>query len=128
VEHLPADYLMQMLATAYHKLRPGSKIVLETINPACWTAFFDSYLRDLTHVQPVHPDTLKYLLRTSGFQHVEIRYRAAYPDADKLQSVSAPEHAEPLLHAFIDVHNANVRRLNDLMFSYLDYAAVGVRP
>ena len=36
VEHLEPDYLMRFLDAAYHKLRPGSKIVLETINPACW--------------------------------------------------------------------------------------------
>ena len=65
----------------------GAPIVLETINPACWFAFFESYIRDLTHVRPVHPDTLKYLLIASGFQHVEIRYRAPYPESDKLQAL-----------------------------------------
>ena len=42
------------------KLRPGAPLVLETINPACWLAFFSSYIRDLTHVRPVHPETLQY--------------------------------------------------------------------
>ena len=63
---LTLQYLMRTLETAYHKLRPGSRIVLETINPACWFAFFSSYIRDLTHVQPLHPDTLTYLLTASG--------------------------------------------------------------
>ena len=70
VEHLEPDYLMRFLDAAYHKLRPGSKIVLETINPACWFAFFSSYIRDITHVRPLHPDTLQYFLRASGFQKV----------------------------------------------------------
>ena len=68
---------------------PGAPIVLETINPACWFAFFESYIRDITHVRPLHPDTLKYLLVASGFQQVEIRYRAPYPETDKLQPVGA---------------------------------------
>ena len=55
VEHLDPDYLMRALDVAYHKLRPGARIVLETINPACWFAFFASYVRDLTHVRPLHP-------------------------------------------------------------------------
>jgi SAM-dependent methyltransferase len=55
VEHLQPDYLMRLLETAFHKLRPGSTIALETINPTCWVAFFESYIRDLTHVRPVHP-------------------------------------------------------------------------
>src|SRR6267142_2610073 len=76
VEHLEPRYLARLLDAAFEKLRPGAPIVLETINPACWFAFFESYIRDLTHVRPVHPDTLKYLLIATGFQHVEIRYRA----------------------------------------------------
>ena len=54
-------YLLRALEAAFHALRPGSRIVLETINPACWTAFFESYIRDMTHVRPVHPETLQYL-------------------------------------------------------------------
>ena len=90
VEHLEPDYLLRLLDAAYHKLRPGSKIVLETINPACWYAFFASYIRDITHVQPLHPDTLRYLLVASGFQRVDIRYSAPVPDESKLQPVAAP--------------------------------------
>ena len=75
VEHLEPRYLTRLLDAAFDKLRPGAPIVLETINPACWFAFFESYIRDITHVRPLHPDTLKYLLIASGFQHVDIRYR-----------------------------------------------------
>ena len=50
--------------------------MLETINPACWVAFFESYIRDLTHVRPIHPETLQYMLHASGFGAVEIVYRA----------------------------------------------------
>ena len=89
VEHLEPDYLMRFLDAAYHKLRPGSKIVLETINPACWYAFFSSYIRDITHVRPLHPDTLKYLVGASGFQKVAVRYSAPYPNEDKLQPLPA---------------------------------------
>ncbi len=73
VEHLTPDYLLQFLEMAYHKLRPGASIVLETINPACWSAFFDAYLRDITHVQPLHPETLKYLLTATGYGSIDIR-------------------------------------------------------
>ncbi|HXE81604.1 MAG TPA: class I SAM-dependent methyltransferase, partial [Vicinamibacterales bacterium] len=128
VEHMPAAYLLRFLDAAYLKLRPGSKIVLETINPTCWTAFFDSYIRDLTHVHPVHPDTLRYLLGASGFGPAEIRYASPYPEAQKLQVTTIPEHADAELHRIVDAYNAVVMRLNSLMFSYLDYAAIAVRP
>jgi SAM-dependent methyltransferase len=120
VEHLEPGYLMQMLDVAYHKLRPGSRIILETINPACWFAFFSSYIRDITHVRPLHPDTLSYLLTASGFQRVTVRYEAPYPEHEKLQPIAGEG---PQTETF----NANVEKLNALMFTYLDYAAIGER-
>ena len=124
VEHLEPDYLMRFLEAAYHKLRPGSKIVLETINAACWYAFFSSYIRDITHIRPLHPDTLKYLVSATGFQKVSVRFTAPFPEQSKLQTVAAsadmPESVEV-------VFNENVNKLNDLLFTYLDYAAIGER-
>jgi 2-polyprenyl-3-methyl-5-hydroxy-6-metoxy-1,4-benzoquinol methylase len=124
VEHLPPVYLTQLLDAAFEKLRPGAAIVLETINPACWFAFFSSYIRDITHERALHPETLKFLLVASGFQQVTIRYSAPYPDHDKLQTVTGPglpaDAAETL--------NANVEKINRLLFTYLDYAAIGRRP
>lgn len=124
VEHLEPRYLSALLDAAYDKLQPGAPIVLETINPACWFAFFESYLRDITHVRPLHPDTLKFLLIASGFQDVDIRYRSPYPEHEKLQPI-AP-HAS--LGDTVDTLNANVERINRLLFTWLDYAAVGRRP
>jgi SAM-dependent methyltransferase len=126
VEHLEPRYLTQLLDAAFDKLRPGAPIVLETINPACWFAFFESYIRDLTHVRPVHPDTLKYLLIASGFQRVEIQYRAPYPEAEKLQKL-APGGGQQTVVDAVETINANVEKINRLLFTYLDYAAIGRR-
>jgi O-antigen chain-terminating methyltransferase len=109
-----------LLDAAYHKLRPGSKIVLETINPACWYAFFSSYIRDITHVRPLHPDTLTYLINASGFQKVSVRYSAPFPEENKLQPLPGTDQGTEVL-------NENVRKLNSLLFTYLDYAAIGER-
>ena len=128
VEHLEPRYLTQLLDAAFDKLRPGVPIVLETINPACWFAFFESYIRDLTHVRPVHPDTLKYLLIATGFQRVEIRYRAPYPESDKLQQVGAASRQRAAgFENLVDTVNENVEKINRLLFTYLDYAAIGRR-
>jgi SAM-dependent methyltransferase len=134
VEHLEPGYLVALLATSYDKLRPGSPVVVETINPACWLAFFSSYLRDPTHVRPVHPDTLHYLLQASGFADVSIRFSAPVPDHVKMKPVEISADligsAEPLARALIQtahVMNANAAILNNLMFTHLDYAAVGYR-
>jgi SAM-dependent methyltransferase len=122
VEHLEPGYLTHLLDAAFDALRPGSPIVLETINPACWFAFFESYVRDITHVRPLHPDTLRFLLVATGFQRVGVDYRAPYPEHEKLQPVAASlgDAAETL--------NANAAKLNNLLFTHLDYAATGYRP
>src|SRR5262249_21123662 len=93
IEHLDPGYLHRSLQTAFLKSKPGARMILETINPACWVAFFESYIRDLSHVRPIHPDTLQYLLHASGFGAVEIVYRSPISEAGKLQKVTPrPEH------------------------------------
>jgi SAM-dependent methyltransferase len=127
VEHLEPDYLLRTLEAAFHALRPGARIVLETINPACWTAFFESYIRDLTHVRPIHPETLQYLLTASGFQQVDIRYRSPLPQSERLQHVAIADGTPPALRETFETLNENAERLNRRLFSYMDYAAVAVR-
>jgi O-antigen chain-terminating methyltransferase len=125
VEHLQPAYLLRFLELAFLKLRPGGVLVLETLNPACWVAFFDSYIRDITHVWPLHPDTLKYLVLASGFTRAELEYRSPVAQHDKLQVLS--QEAGPATPDLIEAFNQNVRKLNARMFTYLDYAVVGAR-
>ncbi len=132
VEHLDPNYLMRLIDTARHKLRPGAPMVLETINAACWAAFFDSYIRDLTHVRPLHPDTLRYLVQAYGFSTVDVQFRAAVPDADRLQRVllpPAPAGAEPdaVLVDLVDAVNSHADKLNARLFTHMDYAVVARR-
>jgi 2-polyprenyl-3-methyl-5-hydroxy-6-metoxy-1,4-benzoquinol methylase len=133
VEHLEPAYLTAMLGLAFDKVRPGGRIVLETINPSCWVAFFESFIRDLTHVKPIHPDTLQYLLQASGFSNVEIVYRSPIAPEGRLRKVTPrPEHfgdtAPDSITELVSSFNSNVDRLNDRMFSFQDFAAVATRP
>lgn len=134
VEHLEPSYLMRLLDAAARTLGRGAPIVLETINPACWLAFFSSYIRDFTHVRPVHPDTLQYLLRASGFERVEIRYSAPVPDPVKMKTIDVPadvlassDSSAKAIAQIAHTLNANAVILNSLMFTHMDYAAVGYR-
>jgi O-antigen chain-terminating methyltransferase len=125
VEHLQPGYLLRFLELAHHKLRPGSSIVLETLNPACWVAFFDSFIRDITHVWPLHPDTLRYLVLASGFTSASIEFRSPVPAQHRLQPIAVALDS-PLVD-LVEVFNENVEKLNARMFTYLDYAVVGRR-
>ena len=125
VEHLEPAYLLQFLELAFHKLRPGGRLVLETLNPACWVAFFDSYIRDITHVWPLHPETLKYLVVASGFSSARVEFRSPVREEDKLQAFAAPPWGMPALADLAEAFNANVEKLNARMFTFLDYAVIG---
>jgi O-antigen chain-terminating methyltransferase len=124
VEHLEPDYLVRLIETAHAKLRPRSLIVLETINAACWVAFFESYIRDITHVRPLHPDTLKFLVVAAGFERVDVHFRAPIAETGRLQQVATVDLTGPSAE-LARVINGNVERLNERLFTYLDYAVIG---
>jgi SAM-dependent methyltransferase len=127
VEHLEPQYLLQFLELAGHKLRPGGRLVLETLNPACWVAFFESYIRDITHVWPLHPETLKYLVLASGFSSAAIEFRSPVPRQDRLQPIVVPAGADLVISELAEAFNGNVEKLNSRIFTYLDYAVVAER-
>jgi SAM-dependent methyltransferase len=109
VEHLPPGVLVRSLELAARKLRPGGVLVAETINPLSPLAL-RHYFADLTHAQPLVPETLQLLARQSGFADTEVRF--------------LNEPAERLTEPDDPVIAANVRRLNELLFAPLDYALV----
>src|ERR671935_296818 len=113
VEHLPPPALVRLLELAAAKLRPGGLFVAETINPLSPLAL-RYYFSDLTHAQPLVPETLELLARQAGFRETEIRY--LNEPADRLTEPDDPVIA------------ANVRRLNELLFAPLDYALVARTP
>lgn len=137
VEHLDPDYLLAFLDEAFRVLRPASPIALETINVSSWSAFFTSYLRDLTHVRPVHPDTLKFVVTASGFLEATIQFRAPLPASEKLLATPAVTRQVDLattgpegrgLLALADAFDRNVERLNTQLYGPLDYAVIAWKP
>jgi len=100
VEHLPVPALFRLLELAARKLRPGGLLVAETINPLSPLAL-RSYFADLTHAQPLVPDTLVLLAKQAGFRAVDVRF------------LNAPKHVED-----ID------ERVREILFAPLDYAIV----
>jgi SAM-dependent methyltransferase len=127
VEHFEPAYLLRVLEASYQKLRPGAPLVLETINPACWMAFFETYIRDLTHARPLHPDTLRYLVQAAGFTSVNIEYRQPVTENDRLERVSSPPGANETITEIVAAVNAHADKLNARLFSSMDYTIVARR-
>jgi len=127
VEHFSPAYLMRFLDAAFHAMRPGAPLILETLNPACWMAFFETYIRDITHRQPLHPDTLRLLVQASGFTAVDVQFRQPVRDEDRLDRVGDLTAADPALARVARALNAHADKLNARLFSSMDYVVIGRR-
>jgi SAM-dependent methyltransferase len=98
VEHLPPAALVRFLELTSRVLRPDGLLIAETINPAS-PAALRHYFADLTHAQPLVPETLELLARHAGFGVVEIRFMN-----------------EPQPH--------DDQRISEQLFAPLDYALI----
>jgi O-antigen chain-terminating methyltransferase len=124
VEHLPPAELVRLLQLAARTLRPGGLLLLETINPLSLAAL-RHYFADLTHAQPLVPQTLELLARQSGFERTELRYLNEPPPEERLQPVALPPEAA--FDAARSALEANMQRLNDVVFGPQDYALLATR-
>jgi O-antigen chain-terminating methyltransferase len=120
VEHLSAQELVDLVALAARKLRPQGKIVVETVNPQSLYVFAHSFYLDPTHVAPIHPAYLHFMFKEAGFSSVEIEWRSPPPADDVLQRIDGDAGVARQV-------NANVDRLNQLLFAAQDYALIAIR-
>lgn len=117
VEHLTPQQNVELISLARDKLRPGGKMIIETVNPQSLYVFAHAFYADPTHTQPVHPAYLTFLLREAGFSEVYIDWRSPPPVEERL--VEGGGGAE--------LGGENIRRLNLLLFSPQDYAVIATR-
>jgi O-antigen chain-terminating methyltransferase len=92
-------------------------LVLETINPTSVFALVQIYYLDLSHQKPVHPQALKFLMESAGFEDVKIQYSAELA-TDQLQNLPGADETSTIL-------NRNIDRLNSLLYAAPNYAAIG---
>jgi O-antigen chain-terminating methyltransferase len=119
IEHLHPAYLKRMIELAYLKLRQQGSIVLETINPTSVFTLVQVYYLDISHKQPVHPQALKFLLESSGFEDVEIQYSKPLEE-EMLKTLPGGDDISSLL-------NQNIDSLNKLLFAPANYAAIATK-
>jgi len=117
IEHLPPPYLKKMIDICQFKLAPSGVLILETINPTSVFALVQIYYLDLSHERPVHPQALKFLMESAGFEDVRIQYSAEL-GTDRLQNLPGADEASSIL-------NRNIDRLNSLLYAAPNYAAIG---
>jgi len=75
IEHLSKEYVHKLIETAYKKIANGGVILLETLNPYCYSNQEWFYI-DPTHISWHSPDNLKLYLEYMGFYEVKVIYSA----------------------------------------------------
>lgn len=128
VEHLQREDLEKLLRLSAKKVVPGGYVLLETINPQSFAALARNFFRDPTHVWPVHPDTLSYMMQLQGLQAEEVLMRSQYPEEGVLKEIDVSSHLPARWQIAMRGLNDNILRLNDLLFGYQDYCAVARVP
>ncbi len=124
VEHLEPEYLVRLLALCYQKMKFGSYIVIETVNPLSFVSLANFYI-DMTHKRPVHPETLQYLMSASGFQECEKKFSSQVSDEGRLKKIEWTSEMNGSEKKNIEVYNHNVEMLNTVLFGAQDYAVIG---
>lgn len=111
IEHLAPSERADVVRLAARKLRPGGRILIETLNPQSLYVFARAFYVDPTHDRPVHPAYLDFLLREAGFREISIEWRSPPPVEERLA----------------DRDDGDLRRIDDLLFGPQDYAITATR-
>ena len=124
LEHLwPADHVRftRFCAAA---LAPGGILIAETPNPKSLVAGSINFSCDPTHLRPVFPETLAFMLERAGFEDVEIEYLSPVPDDRRARSA---ESAPATMESVVSELNLAIHRLDELVFGDQEYAIIACR-
>jgi SAM-dependent methyltransferase/predicted nucleic acid-binding Zn-ribbon protein len=87
VEHLSAATWMAMLEAAARALRPGGLLIIESPNPESLRVSADLFWIDPTHLRPVHPEAVAFVLRAVGMTIEQVLRRRPFPSEQSLRRV-----------------------------------------
>ncbi|HEX6794476.1 MAG TPA: methyltransferase domain-containing protein [Casimicrobiaceae bacterium] len=72
IEHLPFTALIALFGFAFRALRPGGLAIFETPNPENLIVGACNFYYDPTHLRPLPPEPMRFLLQSVGFERVAI--------------------------------------------------------
>ena len=81
VEHLGGRYFIKLLRLCKQKLKKGGVLLVETLNPQMPAIFGGPYYMDFTHIFPIHPLVIDYLLKSEGWSE-SMMVDTSHPELD----------------------------------------------
>jgi len=112
VEHLSHEQLFRLLQAALRALAPGGLLILETPNPRNLLVGAGDFYRDFTHLKPLFPDTLRFLLEHFGYAEARTYFFA---------------EAEGESRRLLPAEGFRFDELQDYLRVSRDYAVVGCK-
>jgi O-antigen chain-terminating methyltransferase len=93
IEHLEPEVVLRLLDESLRVLRPGGILIIETPNPTNLNVGAAAFYHDPTHLRPITPTYLEFLVADRGFTDVETRFLHPQPEYSLELDIEG-EHAE----------------------------------
>jgi O-antigen chain-terminating methyltransferase len=74
IEHLSFEILIELLDEIARALRPGGLVIFETPNPKNLVVGACNFYSDPTHLKPLFPETVQFIMSNRGFADVSVEY------------------------------------------------------
>lgn len=118
VEHIDLLALVELVDSSLRALAPGGALILETPNPTNVVVGSAAFYLDPTHLKPLHPQFLSFLVQSRGFVDVELRYLNPSPEPAFVVPPMPDEQQTAAMTRIVDY-------LNWAFFGPQDYAVIG---
>ncbi len=119
VENVPIDRVIELIDLSVRALQPGGLLILETPNPENLVVGASSFYVDPSHVRPLPPGLLAFLVEARGLADVETRF--LHPNA--ASNLRPPRDTEPWSGDLAPL----VEAINARLYGPQDYAVIGRR-
>ena len=114
IEHLNFEQLINLIELCKANLNDNGRIIIETPNPETVLVSSYTFYLDFSHIKPIPPIFLQYILVKNGFNVIETKYLHPFPESEKLLELVSDKH---------DLNN-NFKKLNELLYGPRDYVVI----
>ena len=121
---MDACAIEHLTRVCHEKMKKGSIILLETQNPLSLVVGASEFYKDPSHVKPIHPEAIRFMLEKAGFREVDIRFASPFPEEQNLRPLEIPYDIPEATRMVLEAVNARIERLNKLLYGYRDFFAV----
>ncbi len=87
IEHLPFEQLFSLIEQCHRVLVPGGQLIFETPNPENMMVGSHTFYHDPTHLNPITPTLIDFLVQHLGFTGTEILRLHPYPPEARLPGI-----------------------------------------